>query len=106
MERPNHRWRRFGLATLLLVIAIFAVGLATYRWLPNYLTRAEVLRLGPGMGIDEVHRMLGDPHEVIRRDGLSEEDLPVHYEVWIYAGVAVEFKDRKLTGVADSRFLK
>lgn len=106
MDEPM-KWRfRFGLSGLLLLVAICAVGLLIYRWLPNYVSLAEVRSLEFGMDMSTVRDMLGEPDEISRREGITDTGEPVRYEVWSYPGVALEFKDRELISIADLRYIK
>ena len=57
---------RFTLRTLLVVVAICAVGVFVYSWLPNYVTATELNQLRRGMTQEEVRDILGAPDSIVR----------------------------------------
>ena len=62
--KPTRRIR-FGLRSLLLILAVIAALLAGYRLLPNEITRQELNLVRPGMMPADVRALLGDPDKIV-----------------------------------------
>lgn len=96
MGASSKRRFRFGLRGLLASVAVCALGVFAYSWLPNYVTTAELSQLRRGMTQEEVREILGAPDKIKRYpDGNERWDYGIMSVVVLIDkdGTYVEWQD-------------
>ena len=95
---------RFTLRTLLVAVALCAVAVLIYSWLPDTVTTAELHRVQLGMTREEVRKLLGEPANVLHMqpsppDNLDEAWYYFRGYGWLDAPPAVGFREGRVAYV-------